>query len=200
MQYQIIVETLQKSKNATTIITDFSKTKVTFFEGTVYNILVDEGNGETVRKQVKEIFFDDCNNHYYHVAGEENISNFYNFQHNIWRNYRYLIDVEFLKGQTDNLGNTLSSIINDFYIYNTQSYGLIDKLKVSSIRRFYINVENKDFNQKDIEELLDELNLQFQINPVIHSIKITSLNPEGILQIPATDKVEDIELLTKMTS
>jgi phosphoribosylformylglycinamidine synthase len=199
MQYQIIVETLQKSKNATTIITDFSKTKVTFFESTVYNILVDEGNGETVRKQVKEIFFDDCNNHYYHVAGEENISNFYNFQHNIWRNYRYLIDVEFLKGQTDNLGDTLSSIISDFYIYNTKSYGLTNKLKVFSIRRFYIDVEDEDFDLKDIKKLIEELNLQFQINPVIHSLGITSLNPKSISQIPTTDKVEDIELLTKKT-
>ena len=199
MQYQIVVETLQKSKNATSIITDFSKRKVTFFESTIYNILVDEENGETIRKQVKEIFFDDYNNHYYHVADKKNTLNLYNFQHNFWRNYSYLIDVEFLPGQTDNLGNTLSSIINDFYIYNTQSYGLIDKLKVSSMRRFYINVEDEDFNSKDTKKLLEELNLQFQINPVIHSIKITSLNPEGILQIPATNKVEDIELLTKKT-
>ncbi len=61
------------------------------------------------------------------------------------------------------------------------------------IRRFYFKVDDEDFDRKRVKFLVEEFGLQFEINPVIHNVRITCLHPDGVYQRMMEENEEDIK-------
>jgi phosphoribosylformylglycinamidine synthase II len=169
MSSQVLIESIEKFKKPS----EFEG--ISFFKTNIYDISLNNKDISPILNCVKSIFSHDFNNNTYYVSGERKNENFYDYQHNFWRSYDYAVDVEFCPGQTDNVANTLESLITEYQNYTNDEKGSFNK--ISSARRFYIKL--KSDSDQSIEDVLKKLSLQLDINPIVHRVRIVKLESSG---------------------
>ena len=186
MTFRILIECLEKFKLNQTATSLHSKTKVSYFESRIDEVLFEENHAsvEILSAELKNLYSFDQNSNVYQLCGEINCLDDKDFPHNFWRSFDFVVDVRLLPSQTDECAQTVSYLVQTLYSHKSSSrdasFGNFEKaqFKTSTVRRFYVKIENPNFDKKSVQSLIDELSLEFKINSVIHLIRILDLKEE----------------------
>jgi phosphoribosylformylglycinamidine (FGAM) synthase-like enzyme len=179
MYSQIYIESISKFQSNSVFLNKKGE-KVTFFQSEIYNILIKNDKNEEILSFLKEIFKDDLNNnqYFFYQAEKKDLKTCYeslnHFEHNLWRNFEYCVDIYLMDGQTDNVAHTILSLIKEICERKLNIEFSYDDYKISYIRRFYFSVDGLDVEKDKV--LDDELKLHFSINKIVHNIILRNLD------------------------
>lgn len=183
MTFRIFVECLEKFKPIQQIYSDRFQSEISFFESRVDEITYlekDIEKAKNLNEAINNLYSFDINSNIYQILIEESKIRDTRFCHNFWRDFDFMIDVRLLQNQTDECAETILYLISSLYSCN-KNLGEFEskKYKISTVRRFYISINDKDFDRNNIQLLINELSLDLRINPIIHSIKIADLHNDA---------------------
>ena len=184
MYSQIYIESISKFQSNAEFLNK-NNDKITSFQTEIYNILIKNDKNNEILSALKDIFHDDLNNNQYFFYQEEKkdlkncCKNLNSFEHNLWRNFEYCVDIHLMDGQTDNVAHTIFSIIKEICKRKLNIEFHYDDYKISYIRRFYFNIN--EINDDEEVILDDELKLHFSINSIIHNIILRNLKNQTII-------------------